>query len=317
MEAYRVSLVGYFKIKKKSIRSPFALLYSNEYLESVTLQDHKNFIACVFYLESEHWICTGSNDATVCIYQEGGFVPILVLKGHESTVCSIAAGIEPMSIITGSWDKTARIWSIDPMGGFKFVSLQGHEAAVWAVASMPAVGKYITGSADKTIYYWNSKGEKLRILKGHTDCIRGILSLGSSSLLSCANDAVIRYWNEDGECVQELSGHTNYIYGIAQNKALGEEYIVSCGEDSTLRMWNLASGTEQGSPIVLPAQSVWTVACLNNGDIVTGSSDGVVRVFTKDPKRMANATTLNAFEFAVTARKEQMSDELGGVKKTE
>ena len=33
----------------------------------------------------------------------------------------------------------------------------------------------------------------------------------------------------------------------------------------------LSSGGECSQVITLPAQSVWTVSCLNNGDIVTGS----------------------------------------------
>ncbi|XP_067623064.1 phospholipase A-2-activating protein [Eurosta solidaginis] len=289
----------------------------DEYAEAVTFQDHKNFVACVYYLEAEQWICTGSNDATVAIYKEGGFVPILTLKGHESTVCSIAAGVEPQTLITGSWDKTARIWAIDQSGGVTSVVLRGHEAAVWAVASMPSVKKYITGAADKCIYYWNSKGEKLRMLKGHTDCVRGIIALQNNSLVSCANDALIKYWNDDGECEKELSGHTNYIYAVAPNRALGDNVIVSCGEDSTLRMWDLTKGQELGTAIIHPAQSVWSVACLKNGDIVTGSSDGVVRVFTKDPARYANELTMKGFVNAVETRKAQMSEDIGGIKKTD
>ncbi|XP_017469208.1 PREDICTED: phospholipase A-2-activating protein [Rhagoletis zephyria] len=287
------------------------------YAESVTFQDHKNFVACVCYIEAEKWICTGSNDATVAIYKEAGFVPILTLKGHESTVCSIAGGAESQTLITGSWDSTARIWTIDQNGGVTSVVLRGHEAAVWSVACLAEVKKYITGAADKCIYYWNAKGEKLRMLKGHTDCVRGILTLNNNSLVSCANDALIKYWNEDGECVQELSGHTNYIYSLAANRALGKNVIVSCGEDSTLRMWDLQNGQELGDAILHPAQSVWSVACLNNGDIVTGSSDGVVRVFTKDPARYANELTMKGFLHAVETRKAQMSDEIGGVKKTD
>ena len=287
------------------------------YIESVTLQDHKNFVACVFYHEGERWLCTGSNDATVCIYQENSLVPILTLKGHESTVCSIAAGVEPQSIITGSWDKTARIWTIDQSGGINFVELKGHDAAVWAVASLPKSKKFITGSADKNIIFWNTKGERLRMLKGHTDCVRGVLALDSGGLISCSNDATIRVWNEDGECVQQMNGHSNYIYALAQLKALSNDCIVSCGEDSTLRMWNIANGEEQGIPLIHPAQSVWSVACLNNGDIVTGSSDGIVRVFTKDPQRMASEAMQSAYQMTVESRRQQMSEELGGIKKTE
>lgn len=289
----------------------------NFYVEAVTLKDHKNFVSCVFYCERNNWLCTGSNDSTICIYQENSLLPIHILKGHEATVCSIAAGVESGSLISGSWDKTARIWSIDQSGNTKFVELKGHEAAVWAVGSMPDSKKFVTGSADKNIFYWNAKGEKLRILKGHTDCVRGIFPLKNGGLISCANDAVIRLWNEDGECLKEFSGHTNYIYSVALNTSVSNNCIVSCGEDSTLRMWNMSTGLEVGLPLLHPAQSVWSVACLKNGDIVTGSSDGIVRVFTSDPQRMACEDVLQAYQAIIETRQQQMSEELGGVKKTE
>ncbi|EDW03341.1 phospholipase A-2-activating protein [Drosophila grimshawi] len=289
----------------------------DEYIESVTLKDHKNFISYIYFLESEQWICTASNDATICIYNQDAFVPLLTLKGHESTVCSLAAGLKSRSIISGSWDKTARVWLISETGDVTFTVLQGHEAAVWAVATIPAQQKYVTGGADKCIYYWNAQGEKLRLLKGHTDCVRALIPLPANSLLSCGNDAVLRFWNEDGECVREMSGHTNYIYAMAGNPALGEHIVLSCGEDSTLRMWNVITGEQLGDPIVHPAISVWSVACLQNGDIVTGCSDGVVRVFTKDQSRQAKESLLRAFDMAVATHKSQLSEEIGGVKKTD
>lgn len=195
------------------------------------------------------------------------------------------------------------------------MALVGHSAAVWAVLSLPK-GQYVTGSADKDIFFWNRNGEKLKVLKGHKDCVRSLIGLSSGGLLSCGNDAVIKYWTEDGECIREFEGHSNYIYSIALNRFLGPDVFVSVGEDSTLRMWSVENGAA-GKPIVLPAQSIWTVACLANGDIVTGSSDGVVRVFTLDQERVAPAQMIANFNEAVNSRVAQAALELGGIKVNE
>lgn len=286
-----------------------------EYREQVTLKNHSNFISCVYYLETENWICTGSNDSTICIYCDGSQTPFVILRGHEGTVCTISKGLTPKTIISGSWDKTGKIWTIDKTGTSTFVNLNGHEAAVWAVTSIRN-GNYVTGSADKNIFYWNLKGEKLKILKGHTDCVRGLIGLDDGSLISCGNDATIRYWNDDGECIKELHGHNNYIYTISINHSIGNDILVSGSEDNTIRMWSLKSGS-LGDAIVLPAQSVWSVACLNNGDIVTGSSDGIIRIFTRDPARVANSDVRDSYNLAVATRQIENNAELGGIKKND
>lgn len=286
-----------------------------QYVEARTLSNHSNYVTSVYYLEEEGWICSGSNDATVCVYGEDDLVPFAVLKGHEANVCAITKGLGPKTLFTGSWDKTGRVWALDGASFATVAVLKGHEAAVWAVATLPG-GKYVTGSADKLIFIWNAKGEKEQVLKGHTDCVRGLIGLEDGSIISCSNDASIRYWNPVGECIRELYGHGNYIYTIARNMALGPDILVSGSEDSSIRMWNLKSGS-LGDKLDLPAQSVWSIACLRNGDIVTGTSDGVVRVFTRDPARVGNSSLSQSFQLAVETRLLEANQSLGGIKRTE
>ncbi len=66
-----------------------------------------------------------------------------------------------------------------------------------------------------------------------------------------------------------------------------------------MRIWR---GNECAQTITHPAISVWTVAvCAENGDIVTGASDNIVRIFTRNPERNADAETLAQFEDSVKA----------------
>ena len=59
------------------------------------------------------------------------------------------------------------------------------------------------------------------------------------------------------------------------------------------------SGCRQS--ITLPAISVWTCCPLANGDVVVGSSDGVIRIFTSSPDRYAPEEELVAFQTQVDA----------------
>lgn len=264
---------------------------------------------CVF--NGGKWLATASNDKTICIYIFGSTQPFATLKDHEGTVCSLSEGLEPNILISGSWDQTARIWNNLDINTAS-VELKGHDAAVWAAVALKP-GKYATGSADKNIFVWNAGGEKLVVLKGHTDCIRGLASLADGSLLSASNDATIRHWSDTYDCLREFHGHSNYIYTIALNPALGADVFVTGSEDNTMRMWSTSKGA-LGGALTLPVQSVWSVACTEGGDIVAGSSDGVVRVFSKDNARIASPDILAAFDVAVTTRQTEQSKELGGVK---
>lgn len=92
---------------------------------------------------------------------------------------------------------------------------------------------------------------------GHSDVVRGLVSLRSNELLSCANDGSIRHWDiQSGTCRQVHYGHSNYIYSIAR---LGFDGFVTASEDASVRVWReqLADSLQT---IRLPARSIWAVA---------------------------------------------------------
>jgi phospholipase A-2-activating protein len=101
------------------------------------------------------------------------------------------------------------------------------------------------------------------------------------------------------------------IFSIARCKGAGENCFVTSDEDRTVRFWRNGVNVES---FQLPAQSVWSVACLSNGDIVTGSSDGVVRVFTQSESRYADQATVNKFTEEVEVLTKQSTQEIGGYK---
>lgn len=63
----------------------FLFKISTEYSERLTLINHKNFVSSVCVLGGGEWICTGSNDTTICVYIAGNTEPFTILRGHTST----------------------------------------------------------------------------------------------------------------------------------------------------------------------------------------------------------------------------------------
>ncbi|XP_035746683.1 phospholipase A-2-activating protein isoform X2 [Egretta garzetta] len=260
------------------------------FTEMHCMSGHSNFVSCVCIIPPSDLyprglIATGGNDHNICIFTVDSPAPLYILKGHKNTVCSLSSG-KFGTLLSGSWDTTAKVWLNDRC----MMTLQGHTAAIWAVKILPEQGLMLTGSADKTIKLWKA-GRCERTFTGHEDCVRGLAILSEMEFLSCANDASVRRWEISGKCLQVYYGHTNYIYSISVFPQCKD--FVTTGEDRSLRIWKQGECTQT---IRLPAQSVWCCCVLDNGDIVVGASDGIIRVFTASLERTASAEEIQAFE---------------------
>lgn len=85
------------------------------------------------------------------------------------------------------------------------------------------------------------------------------------NILSCSNDNTVRLWNIQGECLNIFQGHENYIYDITllQN---GVDFV-TCSEDEHVKIWHKDDCVQS---IKIPSKTLWSVACLKNGDLVVG-----------------------------------------------
>lgn len=139
-------------------------------------------------------------------------------------------------------------------------------------------------------------------------------------------DSEIRVWTFGGDVIYSLSGHTSFVYSLS---VLPSGDVVSGGEDRSVRVWRSKSNfsftnvpnqsTKDGElaqTIIHPAISVWAVSTAPNGDIVSGCSDGVVRVFSESEDRWASAEDLKVYEDQVASQL-LPSQQVGDVKKTD
>ncbi|KAF8965289.1 phospholipase A-2-activating protein [Flammula alnicola] len=234
---------------------------------------------------------TGGQDAVVNVFNldKPRDDPDFCLLGHLDNICTL--DVTPGgTIISGSWDKTAKVWK-----NFNLVyDLKGHQQSVWAVVGIDE-DQFLTGSADKTIKLWQQH-KVLQTFTGHRDAVRGLALIPDIGFASCSNDSEIRVWTLGGDTIYTLSGHTSFVYSLS---VLPSGDIVSAGEDRTVRVWK---DGECSQTIVHPAISVWAVSTMPNGDIVSGCSDGVVRVFSESEERWATVEALKEYDDQVASQ---------------
>jgi len=232
-----------------------------------------------------------------------------VMVGHTSNVCALDTSPSGSFIVSGSWDGKAFVWGTDKWEATNLLAHAGDGVSVWAVLAF-SEEVIITGSADHEIRIFNLKTRRnfeipaIRTMKAD-DVVRALCKLPTdlkgqhptgAQFASGGNDSVIRLWRLDGKQVGRLDGHDSFIYSLA---SLPNGDIISSGEDRTLRIWR---GLECVQVITHPAISVWSVAvCPANGDIVSGASDNIVRIFTRSADRRAAPDVISEFEESLRA----------------
>ncbi len=240
-----------------------------------------------------------------------------LLIGHAHNVCALDVAHDGKFLVSGGWDGQARVWNLTNWE--TELTLSGHDGvAVWAVLALDEK-TVVTGCADKNIRVFDlTKGKAGEVDASTTihtpDVVRALCRVPSShpsgaDIASASNDGTIRLWKLNGQQIGELHGHESFVYSLV---SLPTGELVSSGEDRTVRVWK---GLECTQTITHPAISVWTVAAHpGTGDIVSGASDGVARVFTRQPERVADKETLKEFEDSVKASSIPQQ-QVGGINK--
>lgn len=258
------------------------------------LQGHQAYVNSLAYIPAssqvkDDLIASGGNSSMILLHSLSTLdsEPVDTLIGHALNVCVLDYSEERDCLISGSWDHTARVWTRNRSEWSTSVELVGHAEAVWAVAVINGSStgfSYLTGSADQLINVWGPTGEILHRFKGSPEPVRSLsLSPGGDFFLSACNDGLVRKWDWTGSVTQIYKGHEDYVYEVK----CYPELALSCGEDHTARVWRRDG--QLSATILHPCQTVWTTAAFSNGDVVTGGSDGRVRVWTTTPERYAPA----------------------------
>ncbi|XP_041998802.1 phospholipase A-2-activating protein-like [Salvia splendens] len=264
-----------------------------DYTMSKILLGHTSFVGPLAWIPPnedfpEGGIMSGGMDTLLLVWNLTTGEKVHTLKGHKLQVTGIA--LDGSDVVSSSVDCTLRRWR----GSQQVEEWEAHKAAIQAVIKLPS-GELVTGSSDMTLKLWKGKS-CIHTFQGHTDTVRGVAIMPNLGILSASHDGTIRLWALSGELLMEMVGHTSIVYSV---DAHASGLIVSASEDCSAKIWKDGICVQS---IEHPG-CVWDAKFLENGDIVTACSDGIVRIWTVDHERTADTVELDSFTSQISQYK--------------
>uniref|UniRef100_A0A0D9WV36 Phospholipase A-2-activating protein n=1 Tax=Leersia perrieri TaxID=77586 RepID=A0A0D9WV36_9ORYZ len=254
----------------------------HEYVLSKTLVGHSSFVGPLAWIPPsdcfpEGGLVSGGMDTLVFLWDLHKGEVVETMKGHTSQVTGLVVD-NSGDIISSSMDwwrngNTVEVW-------------EAHKVAVQTVLKLSS-GELFTGSSDSTIKLWKGR-TCLHTFTGHADTVRCLAEMPGLGILSASHDGTIKMWALTGQAILEMIGHTSLVYSV---DAHSSGVIVSGSEDRSMKIWKDGICVQS---IEHPG-CIWGAKFLENGDIVTACSDGIVRIWTTDNYRFCSDEDLAAF----------------------
>ena len=211
-------------------------------LPKSTIKGHRQAVSCVAFHPFYKRLASGSEDASIIIWECDEFTQERSVRAHSNTVNHITFDNNGKYLASCSADLTVKIWNFDTMTVFR--TLNGHEHTVSFIEFMPDGNYIFSASRDKTIKYWEiQSGNCKKTLNGHSEWVRSVsVNIKGTLLGSSGDDENIIIWqindiNNSNNIVHTLNGHNNKIETVMFLK--NEKSVVNVYMSDYLRNFNI------------------------------------------------------------------------------
>jgi WD40 repeat protein/F0F1-type ATP synthase membrane subunit b/b' len=173
--------------------------------------------------------------------------------GHGGLVVAAAFSADGRRVVTGSWDKTARVW--DAVTGHALTAPMLHPDVVTVAAFGPDGTRVLTAAGDGGVRIWDAgTGEPVGRPLAHPARVSaaafdpaGLGAGGGGRVVTACDDGSVRVW--DVATGRAVVGPPHV--GAARHAAFGGDgrWVVTAGDDAVARVWNAATGRPLGPPL--------------------------------------------------------------------
>lgn len=206
-----------------------------------------------------------------------------LLAGHTDLVNAIKIidAADQRLIVSGSADKTIRIWSTTTKSNEEFQEVQcltEHTASVNAIATAPKLGLIATGAADGTVKIWQVEGATVKLTQSislkpryFSLCLALTALENGDAVLAVAGTAShIQLYSRKEESQggfelhATLTGHEGWIRSLDftyEYSAPGSDILLaSASQDKYARLWRFRRGQNAATNSVSEASELVTAA---------------------------------------------------------
>ena len=119
------------------------------------MKGHNSSVRCISEIESEPQMLTsGSQDATIKIWDQRSKAYVLNMKGHTSQINTVEVAPDSTVVVSGDADGSVRLWDIRSEGKC-IQEFPNHKGSVNAVTFNPTDLAFASAGSDRLVKYWN------------------------------------------------------------------------------------------------------------------------------------------------------------------
>jgi WD40 repeat protein len=203
----------------------------------------------------------------------------LELVGHTGKVGSVAWSHDGSKILSGSHDKTIKIW--DGITGQLLNTFEGPSGKVYSVSWNHDSSKILSGSGDGTIRVWDvTTCELLQTMKNGCSPINSVSwNYDCSKIVSASDDGRLRTWDgATGKVLKRfLSLHSDIVSCVSWNHDGSK--LLSGSADTTINLWDVLTG-ELLKTLMGHSKAVTSASWNHDSSrIVSGSVDTKIKIW--------------------------------------
>ena len=163
------------------------------------------------------------------------------LEAHKSSIWSLIE-LNSGLIVSGSSDKTIKIFDVLNQNENALVTLKGHRGTIFCLAEIEK-NKLVSGSEDRTLKIWDLlKNQCILTLqdpnKAKINCLTPLKD--SNFILTGNDDNLIKIWNlKTGNVINYLKGHDCTVWCLVN--FADDELLASGSSDNVIKIWDLVT----------------------------------------------------------------------------